>query len=359
MKIACLSFTEKGKTLGDKLKTLDIESESYVIHHYYNKEIHGGIKNFLSSSWNEYDGFIFISSTGIAVRMINPFIKDKIIDPAVVVIDDCGRFSISLLSGHLGGANELSKWIGERINATPVITTASDNRDIESLDLFAKRNNYYMEDMESIKNITAMMVNEKTIGFYSEDSKIIDYPNLVVLSLKDVILKSSPRTQDDKEGIFHQLTPGVAGIIIISSENLELQDIDIPIAYMRPQNINIGVGCRKGIEGTRIIEAIDTALREVNLSSRSIKAIGTVEVKKHEKGIIEASQHFNCPMKIFTIDEIKEVEDKFDKSQFVKDTIGIYSVSEPAAYLLGGKLITKKAKYNGITISIAKEIENG
>ncbi|MDR7855772.1 cobalt-precorrin 5A hydrolase [Tissierella sp.] len=342
MKIACLSFTEKGKILGDKLKSLDIESKFHVIHHLYNKDIHGGIKGFLSSSWDEYDGFVFISSTGIAVRMINPYIKDKSIDPAIVVIDDCGRFSISLLSGHLGGANELSKWIGEMINAIPVITTASDNRNIESLDMFAQKNKYYIEDMEAIKNITAMMVNGKSIAFYSEEDKIIDYPNLQVLSLKDVIL--------------NEITSGVEGMIIISSANLENQDNDIPIAYLRPKNINIGIGCRKGIEGRRIIEAIETTLGQVNLSDRSIKAIGTVEVKKDEKGIIEAAEYFNCPMKIFTIDEIKEVEDNFDKSQFVKDTIGVYSVSEPAAYLLGGNLIAKKAKYNGITISISKDI---
>ena len=98
---------------------------------------------------------------------------------------------------------------------------------------------------------------------------------------------------------------------------------------------------------------------EASLSNKSIKAIGTVEVKKDEDGIIEAAKYFNCPMKIFTIDEMQKVENKFNKSQFVKDTIGVYSVSEPSAYLLGGRLITNKSKYNGITISISKEMKNG
>ncbi len=340
MKIACLSFTENGKKLGDKLKRLDKESKSYIIHHYANEDIYGGIKNLLNYAWKEYDGFVFISSTGIAIRMINPYIKHKTIDPAVVVVDDYGRFSISLLSGHLGGANELSKWIGEKINAIPVITTASDNRRIESIDLFAQKNNYYIEDIKSVTKITAMMVNERTIGFYSEDNAIIDYPNIITLEDLDYI------------------HPNVEGIIIVSSQNFKLEDIDIPTTYLRPRNINIGIGCRKGMEGVRIIEAIETALMEINLSSQSIKAIGTVEVKKDEDGIIEAAKHFHCPMKIFTIDEIQKVEDKFDKSQFVKDTIGVYSVSEPSAYLLGGRLITNKSKHNGITISISKEMKN-
>lgn len=335
MKIVCLSFTEKGKELGNKLGELSKENRQYIIHHYANKEVEGGIKSLLNNIWREYDGIIFISSTGIAVRMINPYIKDKTIDPAVVVIDDCGRFSISLLSGHLGGANELADWIGKKINAIPVITTASDNRKIEAVDLFAKNNNYYIEDMKSLTKITAMMVNEKVIGFYSEDDTVIDYPNLIILEDLDY------------------MPSNIDGVIIVSSEKIKLLNYEIPTIDLRPKNINIGIGCRKGMEGRRIIEAIEEALDEVSLSNKSIKTIGTVEVKKDEKGIIEAAKYFNCPMKIFTIDEIKEVEDKFEKSQFVKDTIGVYSVSEPSAYLLGGRLITKKSKHNGITISIS------
>lgn len=340
MKIACLSFTEKGKELGDKLEDLSQENRQYIIYHYANEEVEGGIKSILNNIWKEHDGIIFISSTGIAVRMINPYIKDKTIDPAVVVIDDWGRFSISLLSGHLGGANELANWIGIKINATPVITTASDNRKIEAVDLFAKNNNYYIEDMKSLTKITAMMVNGKTIGFYSEDNKIIDYPNLIFL--------------EDLENINYQID----GLLIVSSQKVEKIDSKIPTTYLRPKNINIGIGCRKDTEGKNIIEAIEDALGKISLSNKSIKAIGTVEVKKDEKGIIEAARYFNCPMKIFTIDEIKEIEDKFEKSQFVKDTIGVYSVSEPSAYLLGGKLLTSKSKYNGITISISKEMKN-
>lgn len=364
MKIACLSFTDKGKSVGDKLQS--ISTPKYTIHHYKNNQIEGGIKNLLNYAWQEYDGFVFISSTGIAIRMINPYIEHKTIDPAVVVVDDSGKFSISLLSGHLGGANELAQWIGERINAMPIITTASDNRNIEAIDLFAKRNNYYIEDMEAIKSITAMMVNGKVIGFYSEDDKTIDYPNLVDLSLNGVILsernnlrdliqlRSFTDVQDDKARYER-----IEGLIIISSRNYDLGNIDIPIAYLRPKNINIGIGCRKGVKAERIIEAIEDSLKKINLSINSIKTIGTVEVKKDEQGIIQAVNHFKCPMKIFSIEEIKEVEDKFEKSQFVKDTIGVYSVSEPSAYLLGGELILMKSKHNGITISIAKEIENG
>lgn len=333
MKLACLSFTEKGYELGERIS--DIKNPKHDISHFNNSKINGGIKGFIEKSWNYYDGFIFISATGIAIRMINPYIESKIKDPAIIVIDDMGQYAISLLSGHIGGANDITHWIAKEIGAIPVITTASDNRGIDAVDVFAKRNNYYIEDMQSAKVITSMMINEKKVGLYTEDENKINYKNIETI---------------------HDITnidPSSEGAIIVTSvENIG--KIDIPYTMLRPKNINIGIGCRKGVDSQIIIEAINTALKEKNLSNRSIKAIGTVEVKKDELGIIKGADHFKCPLKIYTIEDILPIEDKFQKSQFVKDTIGVYSVSEPCAYLLGGELIIKKFKFNGVTISISQ-----
>lgn len=337
MKIACFSFTDEGKKIGDKLILL--VNEDYTFTHFHNSEIEGGIKSLIAYAWNDYDGLIFIGATGIAIRMINPFIDHKTKDPAVIVIDDLGRYVISLLSGHIGGANDLTHYISEEINGLPIITTASDSRGIESIDMFAKKNDYYMEDMNSITTLTSMMVNGKKIGFYSEDRTKINYNNLIVL----------------KE--LENLDKDIEGLIVVSS--IITKDIKAPYTILRPRNINIGVGCRKGIEGDRIIESIKSSFKEAHLSINSIKSMGTVEVKKDEAGILEAAKFYNCPLKIYTIEEIQQVEDMFEKSKFVKDTIGVYSVSEPVAHLLGGQLITRKSKHNGITISISKENLNG
>lgn len=338
MKIACLSFTDKGFELGDKLQSID--TDKYKIKHYFNRDIDVGIKNILGFIWKEYDGIIFISATGIAVRMSAPFIQDKTVDPAVVVIDDLGKFVISLLSGHIGGANKITLDIASLIGANPVITTATDNRLIESIDLFANTNNYYIEDINSITKIVSLMVNGKKVGLYTEDDKIIDYKDALIVKDLDNIDQT------------------IEGLIVVSSKT-KIEDISIPFTILRPKNINIGVGCRKRVEAIRIINAIEDELEELGLSTQSIKKIGTVEVKKDEKGIIETSQHFNCPLKIFSIDQIKDIEGKFSKSQFVKDTIGVYSVSEPVAFLLGGEMISEKSKYDGITISISKERNDG
>lgn len=333
MKLACLSFSDKGFVLGERLT--EIHSTEHFIEHFANSKVHGGIKRFLSQSWNDYDGFIFIAATGIAIRMINPYIESKTKDPGIVVVDDFGKFSISLLSGHLGGANRLAKWIGENIGAIPVITTASDNRGIDSIDLFAKKNNYHMEDMNSITRITSMMVNDKRIGLYTEDGQVINYENIEII-------------QD-----LNNIDETLDGVIIVSSKH-DIGQIKIPYTILRPKNINIGIGCRKDIDREVIIEAIEASLKDKNISIKSIKSMATVEVKRFEIGIIKAAEYLKCPLKIFTLDEIRPLEDMFQKSQFVKDTIGVYSVSEPCAYLLGGDLITRKSRYNGVTISISK-----
>lgn len=339
MKIACLSFTQKGRELGELIVKY-ASNNLYRFEHIANDEIDGGIKNAMADLIKAYDGLVFISATGIAIRLINPYIIHKTVDPAVVVVDDEGKFAISLLSGHIGGANRLAQQIGDTIGAMPVITTASDNRGIESVDMFAIKNDYWIEDLEGAKKITANMVNGKKIGFYSEMEPVIKYlPIKILNNIEDI-------------------DPSLSGAIIVSS----YAKLDIPYKnYCRliPRNINIGVGCRKGVEGSRIVQAIQEVLAQLNLSPKGIKAMGTIEFKKDETGIIKASHYFNCPLHVFTAEEIKKVENRFSKSSFVKEKVGVYSVAEPSAFLLGGKVLTGKITKDGITISVAKEDKDG
>lgn len=339
MKIACLSFTHNGGEIGKKILTSYNMEQLYIeeVHLYENSQVQGGIRSILEKIVREYDGIVFISATGIAVRMIAPYIKNKIHDPAVVVVDDMGRYAISLLSGHIGGANELSENIASIIGAQPIITTASDGRGIESVDMFAKRLDLYIESMNEAKELTSMMVNGKKIGFCSEVKGNIDYENLVHVDFRDI----------------HISAKDIEGIVCVTSN--QKVDVNQPCCLLRPKNLNIGIGCRKGIEGQRVIDAIYKVLNENNLSEKSIRTISTVEIKKDEKGILAAAEHFNCPMKIYTLEEIKRVEDKFEKSEFVKENVGVYSVCEPCCYLTGGDIVVKKTKINGITVAISKE----
>ncbi|NLY20313.1 MAG: cobalt-precorrin 5A hydrolase [Tissierellia bacterium] len=304
---------------------------------YYSKDMDLSIDEALKGIWNSSESIVFVGATGIAVRKIAPHIKAKDVDPAVIVIDDTGEFVISLLSGHLGGANELAVRIAEEIGGTPVITTASDKRNIESVDLFAKRMNLYIEDLKSLIPISSLMVDGEKIAVYSEIVVKIGYKNVEYIN--DLAV----------------LSDEVKGLIIISSDVSEL-DIDIPFCRLVPKNINLGIGCRKHTDSVEMREFILDTLSELNLSEYGIKNIGTIELKSDEVAIIDASKFFDSNLEIFSAEELSEVDNLFEGSEFVRDTVGVGSVSATSATLLGGKLLIEKKIRNGMTISVTKEI---
>ena len=228
MKIACIFFSESGRQIAEQgLKGFPHDLELIPKKEY---------KSRLSSIFDEFEGVIFICSVGIAVRLIAPLVKDKHSDPGVVVVDDTGKYAISVLSGHIGGANQLTREIASHINATPIITTASDNRNFESLDVFAQRHNLAVEDWTIMKQVMTRMVNGEAILFEADDKYQLDYKNIV--------------TQNHK------------GSIVISNR------CDVPegdgVCILRPRVLNIGIGCRRGTEK----EAILLAMVLIDLSDR-------------------------------------------------------------------------------------------
>lgn len=331
MKIAIISFTEAGENLARKL-----EKKCKKIDLFINNKLDSGVKGLMKNIWYSYDALVFISSTGIALRYINPFIEDKYKDPAVLVIDDGAKFVISLLSGHLGGANKLTRKLADQLGSQAVITTASDNRGFRSLDLFCQDQGYLMEDREAITRLSALMVNGKNLGFYSIYEAQPDYPGLYRLESLD------------------NLPKGLEGLIIVSPRRMKL-DSELPTAWLRPRIINLGIGCRRDVSGARIIQAIEKLLEQESLSPLSIRSLASVEIKKDEKGILEAADYFSASLSFFTLDEIAKVDHLFEKSDFVKKTLGVYSVSEPSAYLLGGSLLRRKVRMDGITLSLSME----
>lgn len=319
MKLACIAFTSSGIQIAEKIR----ESGIFEVD-IFDKQ---GYKEQLDSIFKGYGYIVFVSSTGIAVRLSAPFLRHKAVDPAIVVVDDLGRFAISLISGHLGGANELALKLSEILKCQPVITTASDGRAIEAIDMFAKANGLFIESLEAAKKITAMMLENKKIKLESELKLQLGYDNIC---------------DNDYEAV------------VIVSSKLRVSE-EMPFCILRPRNINIGIGCRRGKTKEEILEAIDQVFETYDLSVRSIKAVATVDVKSDEAGIIEACKELGCSIKVFDRDSIGKVQSLFAHSDFVKSTIGVSSVCEPCAHLLGGRIIVPKTVVNGITIAASKE----
>lgn len=323
MKIACLSFTKAGEEIGKKIK----DNLKYEVKLFNKEELKQELHKKIEGIFSSYDGIIFVSSTGIAVRLISPYLISKLSDPAVVVIDDMGRFTISLLSGHIGGANELTNEITGILGSIPVITTASDGRGIEAVDVFAKKNNLFIENIKAAKTITSMMVEGKRIALISDLDLNINYNNLV---------------ESEPDGY----------IVVTYKTDFKSH---LPFCILRPRILNIGIGCRRGKSSDEILDFITSVFRENNFCIKSIRAIGSIDIKADELGIIKAAKKLNCEFRTFTKKEITIVQDKFKGSSFVESQIGVKSVAEPSACLLGGEIILKRTAKNGITLSISKQ----
>lgn len=326
MKLVVYSFSNNGGEIAESL--LDIGA--YEITHKRSKDFK--IAREVESDFKEYDALIFISSTGIAVRMISKYIVSKEKDPAVLVIDDMGKFTISLLSGHIGGANELTLNISKVLCNIPVFTTATDGRGIEAVDVFAKRKGYEIDSLLAAKEVMSLRINNGKIYCYSETG---DYPR------DDGLIKSGDFKSKEADAW-----------IYISSN---LRDFKRSVCKLIPRNINVGIGCRRGTKISSLESVMLKAFDLAGLDIRGIKEIASIEEKKDEEGIIELANKYGVNFTTFTREEINSVKDLKEKSDFVKDTMGVYAVSEPSAILLGGRLILSKYKDKGVTISITKE----
>lgn len=273
----------------------------------------------LNEAFNKYDGHIFIMATGIVIRKIASLIKSKDVDPAVVVIDEGMNFVISLLSGHLGGANDLTQNLHEIFGLVPIITTSSDVTGKIAVDTLSQKLKCNLKSLEAAKKVTSLIVDGKNVE----------------LSLPKNICNENP------EGV----------MVISNKENLE-------IVHLYPENLVIGIGSRRGIEKEKVYEFLIETLEKHNLSLKSIKHFATVDLKADEKGIVETAKELGKELKIVSREEILTVEDMFHGSEFVKKEIGVKAVSEPCAYLTSskdGKFIEIKAKKDGMTISIYEE----
>lgn len=362
MKIAVISVTNQGDLIGRELK------EYFNIDLYLRSEVkEKGLRKITEKAFNNYKAVIFISSTGIAVRGIAPFIKSKVVDPAVLVIDSSGKFVISLISGHLGGANEFTLRVADIINAVPVITTATDNMGVAAPDIIARDNNLIIDNLKICKEIASLLVEGKKILFL-DDRNVISLPkgySIVVNNEKenqnlDDMVSSNLDIYHTKE----KMSKGIVWvtnkqihtgeIINIIDERIEETD-KFPVLKLIRKDVVLGIGCRKDYSNDAMKETVLEKLKEYNIDKRAIKAIATVEVKKNEKAIIELAEYLDCELKIFTLDEIKKVQHHFDGSDFVEKIIGVRAVCEPCVELLGARLITDKMKCNGMTLCIGEE----
>ncbi len=350
MKIAIITVTKNGKATGKKIReVLEGEGHKTVLfcHGTFadsdTRVLETPISESVGRMFAEYRALVFVTALGIAVRAISRHIKDKRHDPAVVVVDEKGIHAISVLSGH-HGANELTETIAGHVGADAVITTATEVCNRPSVEGIASRFDLVIEDFEDFKHtkaVNASIVNDREVQIFSEFGLDVDMPENV--SLHHIAALKSGK---DAQG-------GIVGIVVTN----RMMDVPDGCVMLRPRNLIVGVGARKGVPKKAVLSAVRQAFRDAGLSPLGIMCMATVDFKAGEKGIIEAADELGVVLKSIPVEDIKRVEGQFRQSNFVREKVGIGAVCEPAA-VLGGKdarPVLGKTKFDGVTIAIAEE----
>jgi cobalt-precorrin 5A hydrolase len=309
---------------------------------YYSSPTPQLIRKIFSS----YHGLILIMATGIAVRSLAPLLQGKDQDPAVIVVDERGQFAISLLSGHLGGANDLARITAKSLGGTPVITTSTDVQGRLAIDVLARDLGVKLEPLELLKQVNSLISKGEKVELLS------DYP----LDLPE----DHPLWRDECWRV--RVEPEIEDNADVPPNRVILTSrvISRKALFLRPPSIVVGVGCRKGIPGNQILTAIMTALELVGKSPLSIKKLVSIEAKAEEEGIKWAAEQLNVATEFYPVETLQAVLQGnvgLAQSDFVHQQMGVRGVCEPAS-LAGcsqGKIILGKQAGQGVTVALAEE----
>ncbi len=297
----------------------------------------------ISELFKSNDALVCLFSLGAVVRLISPHLKDKKTDPAVIVIDDKAQFVISTLSGHLGGANQLTNEIADQLGATPIITTAADVNKTISVDLVGKNLGWKIDDDSNVTKVSAFMVNAEKIGVYQNSgsknwwqSKMPE--NVSIYSSLDELKKSESK-----------------GFLIISDEQInDVKLLENAVVY-RPPSLVVGVGLHWDTTKDKIMQGLDASLKKFNLSKKSIARFVSIKKEKDVVGLNELAEEMNIPLAFFDRVDLASIITP-NPSKMVEGYEGTASVSEAAAMKSsGGNLIVEKQKFPpDLTIAIAR-----
>lgn len=306
----------------------------------------GSVRLLFPALFKSYQGLIIIISLGAVVRMIAPLLKDKKVDPGVVVIDDKGENVISVLSGHIGGANELTREVAATLGANAIITTASDVQQTIPVDLFGKRFGWVWESAEKLTPVSAAVVNEEQIAIVQESGE------------KEWWNYKHPLPKHMK--VYHSVAEALKhphhAVLVVTHRNLQAKENAIlqnGVLY-RPKVIVLGMGCNRGTSAEEIEAVIQETLAELAFSIKSVKALCTIDLKKDEEGFLEVVRKNDWKFVYYAPEVLNMVKIKQPSETVFKYT-GAYGVSEPAALLYSGAEVLElvKKKSGNVTISVA------
>lgn len=349
MHYAIISVSKTGALLGAKVKagisgdgTLYERkgSESGETALYFQRTL-----ALTSDIFSTYDGILFIMASGIAVRAIAPHVVSKASDPAVLVMDECGKHCISLLSGHLGGANAWAREVAAAVGADPVITTATDVHERRAPDDVARELMMRVEPLGALKPVNSVIAEGKRFAWF------LDMETEGAISIGERLTEKGISWKPLSD-LHEEEWDGYA---IISNQNINCHK---PFVYLRPKNLFVGIGCKRGTPEELIRSAYEGALQKAGAYGYQVVSLASVDLKADEKGLLDFASSMNLPIHFYKAEELKKITEEYSLtiSKFVEKTIGVGNVCQSAALMesMKGKTLLPKTKFVSVTVSIAQ-----
>lgn len=299
-----------------------------------------GLLQAVAETFPQYDRLVFVAAAGIVVRALAPHIRTKDRDPAVVVLDSEGRFVVSLLSGHLGGANALAREVAEITGGTPVITTATDTAGLPSWDLLAAERDLVIANPEAVKTLNMAMLCGEIVSVFDPENRLGLFsgpgsPAAPVLAVQENALpENGPSVR-----VTWRSESGSPGCLVL-----------------HPRCLATGVGCNRGTSSREIMDLLESVFSTHGLAGDSLAGLATIEAKRDEAGILEAADMLGVPVTFFSAEALRDVPVP-TPSDTVRHYMGVESVCEAAAIKLAGagRLLVPKVRSRNATLAVALE----
>ena len=376
-----ISFTDRGKITAEKLKE-GLLGAGHTVKAEAFADIRMSLRKYTEQHFYEKDAMIFVGAAGIAVRAIAPWVRSKETDPAVLCVDEAGRFVIPLLSGHLGGANDLAMLAAEILGAEPVITTATDLRQAFAVDVFAKKNQLTILNLKTAKGISAAILRGERVGLFSELTILGDMPpelspeepqqyNIVIADgtgeRGKALLRKAEETWMERlqygTGESEACNEETAGKTARGEAAQEAAAED-SLLVLAARRAVLGLGCRRGASNRQVREAAETALREAKVSFLELSGIATIDRKKDEPALLDLAARWRIPLLTYSAEELENVSGTYSNSDFVRQTVGIGNVCERAAVLalteqFSGELPEEAEGFDDRSLILRKKADDG
>ena len=352
MKLAIIAITGNGARLGARLQAARPGADLYVPERFAALAGKGaipfseGCKELVARLWDRYRGFACIMAAGIVVRAVAPLLAGKDRDPAVVVLDEAGRFAVALLAGHLGGANQLTRELAAVCGGTPVITTATDVNGLTAWDEAARLTGLRVEPLAQVKDLNRLLLEGERIALVDQRRRLA------------WLFAGTPGVELH-DNVATALRSGAAGLVLVSHRRLPERDGLPYVLMLRPRDLVVGIGCNRGTNADEIEAAVLNELERAALVFASVARLASVREKADEAGLLAFAARHALPLDLFPAEDLNRVTTPSPGSPHALAAVGARGVCEPAAILAagGGPLLVTKQKCGNVTVAVAERVD--